>query len=191
MMEKQLAFMVDSKKCIGCYTCAMACKNQYHQEPGVAWRNLTPLNEGEYPFNDRAFYSLACNHCATPVCVDVCPVEAHVKREEDGIVVHSSDKCIYCRACIESCDYGAPKDNTVLERAEKCSMCVERIDAGLKPACVLGCPTKALTLVDLSELKDRDAVQYPDGFGKYTEYNPSTRFKTASVPELVMAKKDS
>ena len=189
-MKSQLAFMVNSKKCVGCYSCAMACKNQYHQELGVVWRNLHALSKEDYPHNDRAFYSLACNHCATPVCVEVCPVGAHVKRDKDGIVVHSADKCIYCKACIESCNYKAPKDNKVLERAEKCSMCVERIDVGLQPACVQGCPTKALTLVDLATLSNNNAVQYPTGFGKHTELNPSTRFIEPSNPKLVLSEKD-
>lgn len=188
-MKKQLAFMVDSKKCVGCYSCAMACKNQYHQEVGVTWRTITPLGKKDYPYEERAFYSLACNHCASPVCVEVCPVNAHVKRDKDGIVVHSSDKCIYCMACIEECSYGASKDNKVLGRAEKCSMCVERVDAGRKPACVQGCPTKALTLVELSEVDG--AVQYPAGFEKHTELNPSTRFVEPSVPETVLTDKDA
>jgi Fe-S-cluster-containing dehydrogenase component len=190
IMKKQLAFMVNSKKCIGCYACAMACKNQYHQEPGVVWRNLVPLEKADYPHNDRAFYSLACNHCASPVCVDVCPVNAHVKREKDGIVVHSSDKCIYCKACIQECGYQAAKDNTQLERAEKCSMCAERIDEGLMPACVGGCPTKALTLVDLSDPSNPKAVQYPKGFPKHTKLNPSTRFIEPASPVLILAGKD-
>lgn len=190
-MKKQLAFLVNSKKCVGCYSCAMACKNQYHQEPGVVWRDLKPLAESDYPHKDRAFYSLACNHCEKPVCVDVCPVNAHVKREKDGIVVHSSDKCIYCKACIEECSYGASKDNVALQRAEKCSMCVERVDAGLQPACVQGCPTRALTLVDLSTFKMKGAVQYPNGFAKHIALNPSTRFVPAARPELVLAESDS
>jgi len=190
-MKKQLAFMVNSKKCVGCYSCAMACKNQYHQDVGVVWRNLQPLENADYPHKDRAFYSLACNHCASPVCVEVCPVNAHVKRDKDGIVVHSADKCIYCKACIESCEYKAAKDNKLLERAEKCSMCVERIDEGLKPACIQGCPTKALTLVELSTLNSSIAVQYPKGFAKHTEYNPSVRFVEPETPKLVLAEKDS
>lgn len=190
-MKKQLAFLVNSKKCIGCYSCAMACKNQYHQEKGVVWRKLKPLEENDYPHRDRAFYSLACNHCAAPICVEVCPVGAHVKREKDGIVVHSSDKCIYCRQCIEACPYGAPADNVELQRAEKCSMCVERIDAGLLPACVQGCPAKAITLIELTEEKLPDYVkQYPAGFDKFEELNPSTRFVEAVKPKLVLNKKD-
>lgn len=189
-MKKQLAFMVNSKKCIGCYSCAMACKNQYHQETGVVWRNLVPLESKDYPHKDRAFYSLACNHCEKPICVEVCPVGAHVKREQDGIVVHSPEKCVYCRQCIESCSYHAAKDNKLLQRAEKCSMCVERIDAGELPACVQGCPTKALTLIELNTANLKGAVQYPKGFGKFVKLNPSTRFIEAKTPELVLAEKD-
>lgn len=48
-MAKQLAFLVDSERCMGCFTCAMACKNQYHQEKGVLWRKVYPLAEAIYP----------------------------------------------------------------------------------------------------------------------------------------------
>ena len=44
-MKKQYGFLVDSEKCIGCFTCAMACRNYYHQEKGVVWRHVYPLNE--------------------------------------------------------------------------------------------------------------------------------------------------
>jgi Fe-S-cluster-containing dehydrogenase component len=190
-MTKQLAFLVDAKKCIGCYSCAMACKNQYRQEPGVVWRDLHPLSEEHYPHRERAYYSLACNHCEHPICAEVCPVDAHVKRAKDGIVVHSPETCIYCHACIDECPYGAAKDNKVQERAEKCSMCVERIDAGLKPACVLGCPTRALTIVDLNAMKTEKAEQYPPGFDKHEALNPSTRFIRPTAPKTVLAPKDA
>ncbi len=44
-MRKQLGFFVDVRRCIGCFTCAMACKNQYHQPTGVKWRDVFPINE--------------------------------------------------------------------------------------------------------------------------------------------------
>ena len=168
----------------------MACKNQYHQEVGVVWRKLVPLDVKDYPHSDRAFLSLACNHCAQPICVAVCPVGAHVKRESDGIVVHSSDKCIFCHECINNCSYHAPVANEELQRAEKCSMCVERIDAGELPACVMGCPTHALTLIELHTDEETGTIQYPKGFEKHTELNPSTRFVEAKAPVLVLAAKD-
>lgn len=184
-MTKQLAFFVDAQKCIGCFTCAMACKNQYHQEPGVVWRQVFPLKEEIYPHRERAFYSLACNHCENPTCLNVCPVQAYYKRDKDGVVVHEQDKCIGCGNCIRSCPYGAPKYNPVEKRAEKCGFCWQRLDAGLKPACVQACPTDALLVVDLAEFDRPGATQFPPGFPKMLKLNPSVRFRLPRAPQFI------
>ena len=47
-MKKQNAFFVDTRRCIGCFSCAMACKNQYHQPAGVKWRDVFPIDEEFY-----------------------------------------------------------------------------------------------------------------------------------------------
>ncbi|MCB2186232.1 MAG: 4Fe-4S dicluster domain-containing protein [Deltaproteobacteria bacterium] len=185
MSQKQVAFFVDVKRCIGCFSCAMACKNQYHQESGVYWRQLYPLSQEIYPHRDRAWLSLACNHCEHPTCLEVCPVEAYYKRDKDGVVVHEQDKCIGCGNCIRSCPYGAPKYNPVQEKAEKCSFCYQRLDAGLLPACVLGCPTKALSMVELGPDTPPDSIHYIAGFPAFPALNPSIRFRSPSEPRLV------
>ena len=187
-MKKHLALMVNSKKCIGCYSCALACKNQYHQENGVVWREVYPLKEEIYPHKERAFYSLACNHCENPACLNVCPVEAYFKREEDGVVVHEQDKCIGCGNCIRSCPYGAPRFNPVLKKAEKCSLCHQRLDAGLKPMCVLSCPVEAIQVIELSTLDTTGLVHYAPGFPKQPSLNPSVRFRLPKLPEVVRRK---
>ncbi|GAB4267916.1 MAG: 4Fe-4S dicluster domain-containing protein [Deferrisomatales bacterium] len=185
-MKRQWAFFVDAEKCIGCFTCAMACKNQYRLEPGVKWRDVFALRDPVYPHRDRAFYSLACNHCENPRgCVGACPVGAYTKRSEDGVVVHDQDKCIGCGNCVRSCPYGAPRYNPVLKKAEKCSFCHERLDAGRKPACVQGCPTGALELVDLSTFREGGVTQYPPGFLRAPELNPSIRFRAPRQPAIV------
>ncbi|MEW5723944.1 MAG: 4Fe-4S dicluster domain-containing protein [Thermodesulfobacteriota bacterium] len=184
-MKKQLAFYVNAQRCLGCFTCAMACKNQYHQEPGVVWRMVYPLSEEIYPHRERAFYSLACNHCENPTCLEVCPVKAYTKRESDGVVVHDQERCIGCKNCIRSCPYGAPRYNPVLNKAEKCSLCWQRLDAGLKPACVQACPVEALQLVDLAALNEPDLVQFPPGFPQFPEINSSTRFRAPRLPQAI------
>lgn len=186
-MAKQLGFLVDASLCIGCSTCAMACKNQYHQEVGVVWRQLYPLSEQLYPHRERAFYSLACNHCENPCCMEDCPVGAFSKRD-DGIVVHDTDVCIGCGNCVRSCPFGAPRYNEQTRKAEKCSMCYQRIDEGLLPACVQSCPTGALQMIDLATYDDPDAVQYPPGFPVRPEINPSIRFKLPKQPKVVRRK---
>mgnify|MGYP003365691003 CR=1 FL=1 len=183
-MKKQLAFYVDSKLCIGCFTCAMACKNQYHQEPGVVWRHVYPLKEEIYPHHERAFYSLACNHCEHPACLAACPVGAYTKREKDGVVVHNAELCIGCQNCVRCCPYGVPQYNPATKRAEKCSLCWQRLDAGLLPACVQSCPTHALQLIDLATFDDPNAEQYPPGFPRMESVNPSTRFRQPELPRI-------
>ena len=102
-MNKQYAFYIDAERCIGCFTCAMACKNQYHQPETVVWRQVYPIKKEIYPHRERAFYSLACNHCENPTCLNVCPVVAYTKRDADGIVVHEQEKCIGCGNCLLHC----------------------------------------------------------------------------------------
>ena len=185
MSKKQRAFFMDVQRCIGCFSCAMACKNQYHQEEGVKWRELIPLKEEIYPHRERAWLSLACNHCERPTCLLVCPVKAYYKRDSDGVVVHEQDKCIGCGNCIRSCPYGAPKFNPVLEKAEKCSFCWQRLDAGLKPACVQGCPTQALRMVELDAWDEPGSVHYISGFPEFPQLNPSIRFRAPTQPKVI------
>jgi Fe-S-cluster-containing dehydrogenase component len=184
-MTKRYAFLVDAERCIGCFTCAMACRNYYQQVEGVVWRQVYPLSEEIYPHRERAFLSLACNHCENPACLNACPVEAYTQRE-DGVVVHHQEKCIGCGNCIRNCPYGAPRYNPVEKRAEKCSLCHERLDAGLLPACVQACPTEALRLVDLAEEPEgrEGRVRFPAGFPRMESVNPSTRFILPKTPHM-------
>jgi len=184
-MKKQIGFYVNSQRCIGCNTCAMACKNQYHQEVGVVWRTVYPLAEEIYPHRERAFYSLACNHCEKPTCLEVCPVEAYTKRDKDGVVVHDQDRCIGCGYCIRSCPFGVPKFNPALKKAEKCSFCWQRLDAGLKPGCVNACPTEALQLIDLETFRESGATRSAPGFPNFPQINPSVRFRAPRQPIVI------
>jgi Fe-S-cluster-containing dehydrogenase component len=183
-MSKRLAFLVDSARCIGCETCAMACKNFYQPSQGIFWRKVSPLAANLYPHQERAFYSLACNHCKKPICADVCPAKAYSVRD-DGIVVQDQEKCIGCKNCVNSCPYGAPQFDEEKAKAEKCNLCHERLDAGFSPLCVQSCPVGALRLVDLSTLSDKNAVQFPEGYPRMPQLDPGTRFIPPRKPAVV------
>lgn len=185
-MAAQKAFIVDANRCIGCYTCAMACKNYNALESDVAWRQLYPLAENHYRYEERAFYSLSCNHCEFPICVDVCPTGAYTKRDSDGVVIHDQNACIGCTNCIRACPFGAPRYNSVLKKAEKCSLCYQRLDAGLSPACVQACPVQAITIVELDTLNVPQSTNCPPGFLPHTKLNPSTRFILPSLPQVMI-----
>lgn len=183
-MPKRYAFFVDTSRCMGCFTCAMACRNYYQPPVGVIWRNVHPLSPAIYPHNERAFLSLACNHCYDPACFNACPADAYSIRP-DGIVVHHRDRCIGCQNCIRACPFGAPQFNPEIKKVEKCNFCFERIDAGFKPVCVHSCPVQALQIVNVEEFDAPDAVQYPPGFPVMPAVNPSTRFILPKMPQMV------
>lgn len=177
------AFLLDMNKCIGCRGCAMACKNFNQLEPEMVWRQVYPLSSSIYPHTGRAFLSLSCNHCEHPACMEACPTNSYFIRP-DGIVGHNMDTCIGCQNCIRSCPYGAPRYNKVLGKAEKCGMCYERIEAGLLPACVQGCVTQALQIINLEDFPEVGILQYPDGYPTMPGLNPSTRFILPKGPQM-------
>lgn len=180
-------FYVNADLCIGCSSCGMACKQQNNLEAGVIWRQLYPLSQEIYPHRERAFYSLACNHCEKPCCMEDCPVSAYSQRE-DGIVVQDSAACIGCGNCVRSCPFGAPRVNSVTRKAEKCNLCFERVDAGKLPACVQSCPTGALQFVDLETFEEPGTTQFPPGFPYEPDVNPAIRFKLPAQPKVVRRK---
>jgi len=122
------------------------------------------------------FLTQTCYHCENPPCVAVCPVAAITKRREDGIVITDIDTCIGCRRCVSACPYSAPKFNQVTNKAEKCDLCLSRLDEGDIPACVENCPVQALVHGDLQELEARGGVRQGDNFTVHTAVNPSIRF---------------
>lgn len=181
-MQVHYAFLIDSHKCTGCRSCVMACKNYNQLPPYQKWRHVHTLTEDVYPLEDRAFYSLACNHCLQPACMGVCPVGAYYIRP-DGIVVHEYDLCVGCGRCLHACPYGVPSFDPDMQKTHKCNMCFERIDKGLLPFCVQSCTTGGLTLIDLNA--NEYTIQYPARYPYRPEINPSTRFLLPKLPRIV------
>jgi len=153
-MSKQLGFLHNSEKCVGCRGCEMACKNEYQIDAAPRWRQVFQLHEEDFSLPTRMFVSMGCNHCAHPECLRVCPVEAYTKRE-DGIVIQNHDRCIGCQMCVVACPYDRPQFNPIQKKAEKCNLCYQRIDQGQKPACVAACIPGALELVEINDALDQ------------------------------------
>jgi anaerobic dimethyl sulfoxide reductase subunit B len=159
---KQVAFYFDSSSCSGCKACQVACKDQNRLEVGLLWRRVYEVTGGGWEKSGAAwvstvfsyYLSIACNHCAQPVCAEVCPTSALHKRA-DGIVLLDSKRCTGCQYCSWACPYGAPQFDPASGRMTKCNFCVERIDAGLPPACLAACPLRALDFGERGELEAR------------------------------------
>lgn len=159
------AMVIDVDKCIGCGKCVIACKTENHVPmelpisrtwiEGYLDNKKVVMNTGENPFlkfkAKNGFYvPKLCNHCANAPCVNVCPVYARFHTRE-GVVLVDKETCIGCKYCITACPYGATFVNPEEKVTDKCTFCYHRIVRGLKPACVLVCPTSARKFGELEE----------------------------------------
>ena len=99
--------VIDTRRCVGCKACMVACKAENKTPPGVSYTVVVEEAIGKRTDDKPLFMTKPCFHCENPWCIDVCPVSATFKRERDGIVVIDYDRCIGCRYCITACPYGA------------------------------------------------------------------------------------
>ncbi|MBU0970940.1 MAG: 4Fe-4S binding protein, partial [Proteobacteria bacterium] len=109
-----------------------------------------PKMIGEQP--KMSFIFMPCFHCENPWCVSACPTGAMQKRGRDGIVFVDGNLCVGCKTCVSACPWGAPQWNPNTGKVEKCDYCKDRIDEGLKPACVSTCTTNCLKFGRVEEM---------------------------------------
>jgi len=155
MPSGQIAFFVDTTRCINCRTCEIACKDFNDAAVGQRIRKVRVFEEGEFPAIIVYNVSMSCNHCEEPICVRQCPTGAYTKRASDGIVVHDAELCIGCRYCTWLCPYGAPQYDPSAGRIRKCNLCVDEIDQGRSPVCVSSCPMRAIEIGRLADIAAR------------------------------------
>ena len=141
---RQHAFHFTADNCIGCHACEAACSEKNDLPPHLSFRSVGYVEGGTYPDYARINISMACNHCDDPVCLKGCPTRAYTKHPEYGAVIQDPDICFGCGYCTWVCPYNAPQLDPVAGQVEKCNMCVDRLEVGLKPACVSACVGNAL-----------------------------------------------
>jgi formate dehydrogenase iron-sulfur subunit len=95
-----------------------------------------------------------CKHCVQAACLEVCPTGAIIRTEFDTVVIQS-DACNGCRDCISACPFGVIEINHASGTAQKCTLCYDRLQAGMQPACSQACPTQSIQFGTIRELKDR------------------------------------
>ena len=113
---------------------------------------------GHYPDVFAYKVNMSCNHCADPACLPTCPTGAIWKRADNGVVDIDSTLCIGCRRCEAACPYGAPQWDPTEHIVKKCNMCIDELEAGRKPYCVMACMMRVLDIGPIDALR---AGTYP------------------------------
>ena len=139
-----LQLVVDPKKCKACRSCELACSFGHNGEFNPRLSSVTIFHYEQQCVS----VPIMCLQCDEAACAKVCPTGA-LKRNDDGVVMHDSDKCIVCKMCVAACPLGNVSYSPLKGKIFKCDLC------GGDPMCVQFCPTGAISVVDLTEASDK------------------------------------
>lgn len=177
--NKQHGFHFTADNCIGCHACEAACSEKNDLPAHLSFRSVGYVEGGTYPSFTRMNISMACNHCDDPVCLKGCPTNAYTKHSEYGAVLQDPDTCFGCGYCTWVCPYNAPQLDPMEGHVQKCNMCVDRLEVGLKPACVSACVGNALdfgVIESMPENREQVKTAIP-GFPDTSISKPNIRFQ--------------
>jgi formate dehydrogenase iron-sulfur subunit len=95
-----------------------------------------------------------CKHCTDAGCLDGCPTGS-IFRTEFGTVVVQEDICNGCGYCVTACPYGVLDRRSDDGRVWKCTLCYDRLQDDMEPACAQACPTDSIQFGPVDELLER------------------------------------
>jgi formate dehydrogenase iron-sulfur subunit len=176
-------FFTDTSVCIGCKACEVACK-EWNELPGNEpafgdgydntgsldsenWRHVQFIDNvpdetmGTGQGKAWLMMSDVCKHCQHASCMEVCPTGAIIRTEFDTVFIQP-DVCNGCRNCIAACPYSVIGINEQTNVAQKCTLCYDRLQGGLEPACAQACPTQSIQFGPLDELQERARLRVDD-----------------------------
>jgi len=171
--KNRWGMLIDANKCASnCNKCVTACHvengvvpaKEINHETDAKWIRKVKLTDKQTGHVQTI--PMMCQHCANPPCVDVCPTNASMKRE-DGVVLVDKHACIGCRYCMMACPYNARSfihEETTEKKyprgqgtVESCTLCAHRIDdpnGPNNPACVDACNAEGHKAMWFGDLKD-------------------------------------
>jgi Fe-S-cluster-containing dehydrogenase component len=150
-MSVRYGMAVDTRTCVGCAACVIACKTENNVPDGHSRDWIMTETTGTYPNLSMQIESQRCNHCENAPCVAVCPTGASYVGP-GGTILVNSDKCTGCKACIAACPYGARFIHPETGSIDKCTFCVHRTENGIPTtACQEICPTSSIYFGDLND----------------------------------------
>jgi len=188
---------IDLSKCIGCYNCQVACKDEhvYNSFPPIAaeqpafgqfWMSIEEREQVWNPSHIKVTYiPKPCQHCDDAPCVKAAQGGAVYKRE-DGIVIIDPEKAAGQKELVASCPYGSIYLNEEKGLPQKCTFCAHLVDDGWQePRCAQSCPTSCMYFGDVENPESRIsqflAANQVETF--HPEYNTKPRVYYADLPK--------
>ena len=175
-MAQAKGFFTDTSVCIGCKACEVACK-EWNQLTGNEpkfladsfdntgkldaenWRHVkfiepSSLTAATTVGDGQAWLMMSdvCKHCQHASCLEVCPTNAIVRTEFDTVFIQQ-ETCNGCRNCISACPYGVIGFSEKTGTAHKCTLCYDRLQNDMTPACAKACPTQSIQFGNLTDLQ--------------------------------------
>jgi Fe-S-cluster-containing dehydrogenase component len=176
---KRRYFIFDIEKCIGCFNCLHACKDEHvgndfspvslpqklHQQ---YWITTTERVRGQFPMVDVAYLTEPCNHCQDAPCVR--NSNGIIQRREDGIVLIDPEKAKGAGDLSHLCPFGKISYNDEYGVSQKCTFCAHLLDAGWQqPRCVQACPLGTLHM----EYTEPDTIEHGVSCGELAQLDKS------------------
>lgn len=166
MTTKKMVF-VDTSLCTGCKACSVACKawndlpaektkliTSYQSQDKTTPTTWTYISMHEKYEEGKMYWLMfkhQCYHCAEPACMAACSSDA-IHKTESGYTVIDHEKCIGCGYCVQNCPWSVPMVDETKHKSYKCTGCIDRVENGMKPACVSTCQPGALQFGERDEM---------------------------------------
>lgn len=162
----QLAIHIEREKCVGCYSCIVACKLEHDLPPhpvrppegepkGPALIRVVEV--GPQIHDDEVHYyfqPILCLHCLEAPCIEACPTSAIYRDLATGIVLVKQDECSSCESCLDVCPYNAP--HFYDGKLYLCDLCIHRSEErrleGRYTACEAACQARAIHVGSVDEI---------------------------------------
>jgi formate dehydrogenase iron-sulfur subunit len=187
-----VAKYIDTSTCIGCKACEVACQEwndlpvapnshhgTYQTMPTMRANYWNLIQFRELEVNGVFNWLMRkdqCMHCADPGCLAACPAPGAIVQYQNGIVDVDPEKCIGCGLCETGCPFDVPRYTASDNKMAKCTLCVDRVEVGLEPACIKACPTGCLQFGEKGDLllmaAHRVGQLKTDGFPQAAVYDP-------------------
>jgi Fe-S-cluster-containing dehydrogenase component len=196
------AMAIDLTRCIGCYNCQIACKDEHvgNDFPPVAaaqptfgqfWLSIEEKEQIWSPSHIKVTYiPKPCQQCDDAPCIKQAKDGAMYKRA-DGIVIIDPEKAVGQNHLVQACPYGSIYLNEEKNLPQKCTFCAHLVDDNWQePRCAQSCPMSCMHFGDLDDPESKISkflATAGTAEALHPEFNTKPRVKYVGLPKPHLA----